>query len=178
MTEPTEAPTAKHLGVGRRIARAAIRFGGIFMCIVAAALLWAANARAQTAPADQAAPKLTSEMCLGCHGVEGIVGAVQPSPPGSPPKVMTDRFLGSVHGKLINCVDCHTNITKIPHEKVTVKVSCINCHQSRLDDAKEKNDKEEIETLTRRERHGRRLSEVDPRAAEHGRSVAHQCDLL
>ena len=149
MTEPTEAPTAKHLGVGRRIARAAIRFGGIFMCIVAAALLWAANARAQTAPADQAAPKLTSEMCLGCHGVEGIVGAVQPSPPGSPPKVMTDRFLGSVHGKLINCVDCHTNITKIPHEKVTVKVSCINCHQSRLDDAKEKNDKEKIETLTR-----------------------------
>ncbi len=149
MTEPTEAPTAKHLGVGRRIARAAIRFGGIFTCIVAAALLWAANARAQTAPADQAAPKLTSEMCLGCHGVEGIVGAVQPSPPGSPPKVMTDRFLGSVHGKLINCVDCHTNITKIPHEKVTVKVSCINCHQSRLDDAKEKNDKEKIETLTR-----------------------------
>jgi cytochrome b subunit of formate dehydrogenase len=149
MTEPTEAPTAKHLGVGRRIARAAIRFGGIFTCIVAAALLWAANALAQTAPADQAAPKLTSEMCLGCHGVEGIVGAVQPSPPGSPPKVMTDRFLGSVHGKLINCVDCHTNITKIPHEKVTVKVSCINCHQSRLDDAKEKNDKEKIETLTR-----------------------------
>jgi cytochrome b subunit of formate dehydrogenase len=149
MTEPTEAPTAKHLGVGRRIARTAIRFGGIFTCIVAAALLWAANALAQTAPADQAAPKLTSEMCLGCHGVEGIVGAVQPSPPGSPPKVMTDRFLGSVHGKLINCVDCHTNITKIPHEKVTVKVSCINCHQSRLDDAKEKNDKEKIETLTR-----------------------------
>ena len=30
---------------------------------------------------------------------------------------MTDRFLGSVHGKLINCVDCHTNITKIPARK-------------------------------------------------------------
>ena len=47
--------------------------------------------------------------------------------------VLKDRFLGSVHGKR-QCVECHTNITKIPHEKVEVKVSCVNCHEKLLED--------------------------------------------
>ena len=147
MTELHETFAAKHSGVGRRIARVAARIGGSLICIVAAAALWASNASAQDATADKAAPKLTSEMCLGCHGLEGFAPAVKPAP-GSPPPVLKDRFLGSVHGKL-NCVECHTNVTKIPHEKVEVKVSCVSCHESRLEDAKEKSKVAEIETLTR-----------------------------
>ena len=100
MTEPHETPAAKHSGVGRRIARVATRIGGILICIVAAAALWASNARAQDAPADQAAPKLTSEMCLGCHGVGRHSSPRYKPAPGSPPPVLKDRFLGSVHGKL------------------------------------------------------------------------------
>ena len=147
MTELHETFAAKHSGVGRRIARVAARIGGSLICIVAAAALWASNASAQDAAADKAAPKLTSEMCLGCHGLEGFAPAVKPAP-GSPPPVLKDRFLGSVHGKL-NCVECHTNVTKIPHEKVEVKVSCVSCHESRLEDAKEKSKVAEIATLTR-----------------------------
>ena len=127
MTELHESTAANGIGVGGRIARVAIRIGAGLVCVIAAAALWASDARAQGATPDQAAPKLTAEMCLGCHGQEGFAPATKPEP-GSPPPVLKDRFLGSVHGKR-QCVECHTNITKIPHEKVEVKVSCVNCHQ-------------------------------------------------
>ena len=45
---------------------------------------------------------------------------------------LKDRFLGSAHGKL-DCVECHTNVTKIPHDPVTVQVSCVTCHESKLE---------------------------------------------
>ena len=99
--------------------------------VIAIAALWASDARAQNATADQAAPKLTNEICLGCHGQEGFAPATKPEP-GALPLVLKDRFLGSVHGKR-QCVECHTNITKIPHEKVEVKVSCVNCHENLLE---------------------------------------------
>ena len=69
-------------------------------------------------------------MCLGCHGLEGFA---PPATPGEKqfPMVLKDRFLGSVHGKL-QCVECHTNVTKIPHDPVTVQVSCVTCHESQL----------------------------------------------
>ena len=130
MTELHETTAAKNLGVARRMARVAARIAAGLVCLVAAAGLWASDVRAQGAAADQAAPKLTAEMCLGCHGQEGFAPPTKPEP-GSPPPVLKDRFLGSVHGKR-QCVECHTNITKIPHEKVEVKVSCVNCHQNLL----------------------------------------------
>jgi cytochrome b subunit of formate dehydrogenase len=118
---------------------------GSLACAVAALIAFAAasgltDAAAQTpapsAPAPAEAKPLTNQDCLSCHGIEGIVGAVQPPPAGGPPRVMTDRFLGSVHGKL-QCTDCHKNITKVPHEKAAIRVGCVECHQSMLDDAKE-----------------------------------------
>ena len=86
-------------------------------------------------------------MCLGCHGLEGF------APPATPgvkqfPMVLKDRFLGSVHGTL-QCVECHNNVTKIPHDPVTVQVSCVTCHESRLEDAKENNNAAQIAKLTR-----------------------------
>ena len=62
-------------------------------------------------------------------------------PTGGPPLVNQDLFLGSVHGKR-QCVECHTNITEVPHEKVVVKVSCVNCHRNLLE-AAQKDEKPE-----------------------------------
>ena len=146
MTELHESTAANGIGMGGRIARFTIRIGAGLVCVIAAAALWASDARAQGATPDQAAPKLTAEMCLGCHGQEGFAPATKPEP-GSPPPVLKDRFLGSVHGKR-QCVECHTNITKIPHEKVEVKVSCVNCHESLLETAKDENKPELIAKLS------------------------------
>ena len=142
MTEPHEISAAKDIGVGARIARPAMWIAAGLVSFIALAGLWASDVQAQSAAADQAAPKLTAEMCLGCHGQEGFAPATKPEP-GSPPPVLKDRFLGSVHGKR-QCVECHTNITKIPHEKVEVKVSCVNCHQNLLEAAKDDNKPDQI----------------------------------
>src|ERR1700693_6084258 len=98
MTEPQEISAAKNIGVGTRLARPArwVVVGLISSIVIAG--LWASDVRAQSAATDQAASKLTSEMCLGCHGQEGFAPATKPEP-GSPPPVLKDRFLGSVHGK-------------------------------------------------------------------------------
>ena len=128
MTEVQVNTATKFFGVKDRIARAHGRVAAGLVCVIAAAGLWASDVRAQSAQADQAAPQLTSEMCLGCHGLEGFAPAPTPGEARFP-MVLKDRFLGSVHGKR-QCVECHTNITKIPHEKVEVKVSCVSCHES------------------------------------------------
>jgi cytochrome b subunit of formate dehydrogenase len=146
MTELQENTAARKIGVGGRISRITTVIAAGLICLMAATGLGASDARAQGAAADQDAPKLTSQMCLGCHGLEGFA---PPATPGEKqfPMVLKDRFLGSVHGKL-NCVECHTNVTKIPHDKVTVQVSCVTCHESRLEDAKENNKTDEVVKLT------------------------------
>jgi cytochrome b subunit of formate dehydrogenase len=129
----------------RLLARAKVPQRGGSLAWVAAAILVSAAATglgpsvaaAQTPPgAAQEAKPLTAKDCLSCHGVEGVVSAVQPPSAGGPPKVMTDRFLGSVHGRL-QCTDCHKNITKIPHQKTSIQVGCVACHRSMLEEAKE-----------------------------------------
>ena len=70
-----------------------------------------------------------NETCLGCHGNDGF------SAPGADGKprdlhIFADKFGKSVHGKRL-CVECHKNITAIPHEPGTqVRVSCVECHES------------------------------------------------
>ncbi|MGC2774492.1 MAG: hypothetical protein WA418_02530 [Bradyrhizobium sp.] len=100
------------------------------------ALLILATGAAGIGQAQAPADKLPNEACLGCHGSEGF------AIPGADGKtrslhVIQDKFEKSVHGKR-QCVDCHTNITAIPHDKVDVKVSCVQCHESLWDAAKEK----------------------------------------
>src|SRR5450756_3175148 len=146
MTAPYGSTTAQDFGVGGRIARPAMWIAAGLVSFLALAGLWASDVRAQSATTDQAAPKLTSEMCLGCHGLEGFAPAPAPGETRFP-MVLKDRFLGSVHGKR-QCVECHTNITKIPHEKVEVKVSCVNCHEALLDEAKDDNKPDQIAKLS------------------------------
>ena len=142
LDEETEATRP---GRGKRIAHHTMSLIGFMFLIVAT--LWGSAARAEDAAADQAAaPKLPNEVCLGCHGLQGFAPAPTSSQHGIP-MVQQDRFLGSVHGKRM-CVECHTNISKIPHEKVEVKVSCVNCHQEQLATAEEDNDPEKIAKLS------------------------------
>ena len=79
-----------------------------------------------------------SETCLGCHGNEGFAA---PGKDGEmrPLHVIRDKFGKSVHGKR-SCVECHTDITEIPHKKgVTHTVNCVTCHDSLWKAAKAEN---------------------------------------
>ncbi|MBI1943475.1 MAG: cytochrome C [Betaproteobacteria bacterium] len=85
-------------------------------------------AAAQDKPAAEA-PALENSVCLACHGNKGFEA---PGPDGKPRDlhVMPEKFAESVHGKR-QCVECHTNVTEIPHAPGTqVRVSCVQCHES------------------------------------------------
>jgi cytochrome b subunit of formate dehydrogenase len=81
----------------------------------------------QSPGSQHAFAQLTNEVCLGCHGNEGFA---LPRADGQMRSlyVSKDKFEHSVHGKRL-CVECHKNITGIPHEKVEITVSCVQCHQ-------------------------------------------------
>jgi len=101
---------------------------------------------AQPPAAPAPAPiQLDNETCLGCHGSEGFA---IPGPDGKMRnlQVIKDKFQRSVHGRRL-CVECHRNITKVPHEKTEVRVSCVQCHQSLWEEAKRENRNGQAEKL-------------------------------
>ena len=87
----------------------------------------------------QGADNLANATCLGCHGVSGFSA---PRADGQTRSlfVAADHFAGSVHGKALRCVDCHTTITELPHKNVSktsaewdrtrlaIAKNCIACH--------------------------------------------------
>ena len=81
-----------------------------------------------TAVAEPDNPRLRNERCIRCHGKEdyareGADGQLRAL------HVNEERFQDSVHGDW-DCVNCHTDIEKIPHKKgVDRKVGCVKCHQ-------------------------------------------------
>jgi predicted CXXCH cytochrome family protein len=76
-------------------------------------------------PAENLIP---TETCLGCHGIEGF-GVPDANGQMRSLHVDKDKFEHSVHGKRL-CVECHKQITEVPHEKLDhIKVSCVECHQ-------------------------------------------------
>jgi cytochrome b subunit of formate dehydrogenase len=87
-----------------------------------------------------AAEVLENETCLACHGEKDFTA---PGADGKPRQlhVAGERFGASVHGKRL-CVECHKNITAIPHEPGTqVRVSCVECHESQWKSAQLDNTK-------------------------------------
>ena len=87
----------------------------------------------------QSAAGLDNATCLGCHGVQGLA---TPSAKGQGRSlyVPADQFAASVHGKTLQCIDCHTTITELPHknppatpaeqdqQRLAINKSCGNCH--------------------------------------------------
>lgn len=147
MTERHKNDDASDFNIVALLRRSAPRITAGIISFIILVGLCSSNGLAQTVATDSSSPALTNETCLGCHGQQGFAPAHKPES-GSPPPILTDRFLGSVHGQQ-NCVECHTNIVAIPHEKVVVKVSCVNCHRERLDAAQDDSKKAaEIAKLT------------------------------
>jgi cytochrome b subunit of formate dehydrogenase len=106
-------------------------------CAALAATLFAAPAAAQA---------IDSSVCLGCHGNQGFEA---PGPDGKsrPLHVIPEKFEKSVHGKR-QCVECHSNITEIPHAPGTrVQVSCVTCHESLWQKAQQEGKTKENERL-------------------------------
>ena len=106
--------------------------------IIGQAQLYAAAAKA----AEKVVQNPGNEACLGCHGNEGFA---MPAPDGKMRQlhVVPDKFGKSVHGKRL-CVECHKDITEIPHKPgVTHKVSCVQCHEALWEAAQKENKTQE-----------------------------------
>ena len=93
----------------------------------------------------QPADKMPNEVCLSCHGNEGFG---MPGPDGKMRAlhVVKDRFDQSVHGKRM-CVECHKDITAVPHQKGVLKVSCVTCHEDLWAAAKKEGKTQEFARL-------------------------------
>ncbi len=121
------------------------------LCLAAAPVLWKAIAdaaetkvAAPAAPKDEqpAPPQFSNALCLGCHGNEGFA---LPGADGQMRSlhVTAGKFGNSVHGKRL-CVECHKDITAVPHQKgVQHKVSCVQCHEGLWAAAQKENKTEE-----------------------------------
>lgn len=113
------------------------------LCLAGALLLGLAQARAadSTASANAAGAQIGNpgnDACLSCHGNPGFAA---PGANGKtrPLYVIKDQFGNSVHGKRL-CVECHTDITEVPHKAgVARTVSCVNCHDAVWKAAKAEN---------------------------------------
>ncbi len=93
-------------------------------------------------PAAVASEKPDNDTCLGCHGNKGFES---PAADGNMRQlhVIPDKFGKSVHGKRL-CVDCHLDITEIPHKTgQTHKVSCVQCHEDLWTAAQKENKTQE-----------------------------------
>ncbi len=104
----------------------------IASCLAGAVFSWSAGAVA----AEPAAEKFDNSTCLACHGIKGFDTKMADGHTRSL-YVVEDKFGKSVHGKRL-CVECHKDITEIPHKPgVTHKVSCVKCHEDLWEDAKD-----------------------------------------
>ena len=87
--------------------------------------------KADPAPATATAgPAVANSDCMDCHEAE-----FKPRKKGLPPEwigVRPEIFAHSAHGKL-NCVDCHSSVTEVPHANKLPPVQCVACHQKALE---------------------------------------------
>ena len=96
--------------------------------------------------AEPANAKLENSKCLRCHGRENFSresenGEIRDL------HVDAEAFQHSVHGSR-DCVNCHKDITKIPHEKgVDHKVGCVQCHMELWDEVQKSGDESKYPLL-------------------------------
>jgi len=108
-----------------------------FAAWIAAAFVLA-TATFEAAAQAPAESKIPADTCLGCHGFQGF-GVPDGKGGLRSLYVDKDKFKNSVHGKW-QCVDCHKQVTQVPHEKLDrIKVSCVECHQNLWEEAKANN---------------------------------------
>jgi cytochrome b subunit of formate dehydrogenase len=99
---------------------------------------------ATTAVAQEDAP--ANATCLACHRIETLSA---PLPNGDTQQlyVSPEDFEASVHGSR-SCVECHKDVTQIPHRKgVDRRVGCVQCHEDLWQAAQEEGRTEELARL-------------------------------
>jgi cytochrome b subunit of formate dehydrogenase len=96
----------------------------------------AASAQAAQPPAGAArgaararapkAPKFSNADCLACHNDASLTKEEN----GKQVSLQVDeeKFKNSIHGSMFTCVDCHKDVTSVPHESTPAKPSCAQCH--------------------------------------------------
>ncbi|MBL7049747.1 MAG: cytochrome C, partial [Nitrospira sp.] len=93
------------------------------MLIKSAAIIFALAVALMTSEADAA----DTENCLMCHKYRQL-GRIDESGMKRSYFVSESKYAASVH-RNVPCRDCHTSITKLPHDPVTEEVNCANeCH--------------------------------------------------
>ena len=106
--------------------------GIIFLRLVLTAFLLSYGGAA-FAQGPEPSPK--NATCLSCHNIPGFA---IPGANGEMRQlhVSAEEFGKSVHG-VQACVNCHKDITGVPHEKgVDRQVGCVECHRNLWDEAK------------------------------------------
>ncbi len=120
------------------------------VCLAGASVIWQVQAMAADPAGGKAAEQEignpANATCLACHGNEGFA---MPGADGQMRQlhVVKDKFGKSVHGKRA-CVECHKDITEIPHQKIGQhKVSCVQCHEALWATAQKENKTQEFAKL-------------------------------
>ncbi len=91
----------------------------ILVCVAAAGLpLGVCSAQAAHKPKDAD--------CLVCHGDQSIDTETN----GKKTHLYVDpgKLQHSIHGGMLGCVDCHTDVKDAPHETTPAKITCAQCH--------------------------------------------------
>jgi hypothetical protein len=73
-----------------------------------------------------AAQKLKDADCLTCHGDNSLTTDEN----GKTVSLYVDgaKLKHSIHGSLLACVDCHTDVKGLVHDKPPQKITCAQCH--------------------------------------------------
>ncbi len=99
-------------------------------------------AQSQAPSTPPAPPELlrNNAICFQCHGNPNF-SALNFEASGQSLYVDQDKFDASVHGTILDCVDCHTNITAFPHKPLSASPAdwrkgilpmCGKCHRDEL----------------------------------------------
>ena len=110
-------------------------------CVVATVLALAVVIGAREAIAQQTDAPPGNNVCLGCHGNAGFSA---PRPSGEMRSLFVDKdhFAASVHGKNLQCVNCHQSFAQVPHQNVvktriewrqSIPGMCATCHAEQKD---------------------------------------------
>ncbi|MBN2008717.1 cytochrome c3 family protein [candidate division KSB1 bacterium] len=78
------------------------------------------------------ADEITSSDCMECHGDKELVKETESGQEISL-YVDLDKFSNSMHGGF-ECIECHDNITELPHEENVKHPNCATCHEDVSDE--------------------------------------------
>lgn len=86
-------------------------------------VLFASLMQAKQSPKSQ---KFTNEDCLACHNDASLTKEENGKQVSL--QVKEDAFKNSIHGSMFKCIDCHKDVTSVPHESTPAKLTCAQCH--------------------------------------------------